>query len=380
MKVLVVGTGGALAGSGITTAADQMVRTLERMGHEPERLVAGSRLRRRPNRLSMENVRAVLSEAAALGRAARASDSEIVWLHTFGVPTLPAIRTLVQVIASRFVRRPIIVHFHAFGLEDLVARAGIVQRCTLRLVGRLSARLVAVHADAAAALEPYAPDRVVVLHNWVDVPADPAPLPPAPPFTAVFVGALTERKGVPQLIEAMRLLDDVPISLRLVGGVGDEGPAVAAAIQQAAADLVASGKVTFAGQLDAGGVRAELAGSHVFVLPSRAEGTPLAMVEALGEGRPVVVTNIGNMAAIVRDAGAGFVLPSRDPPDIADTLRAVIAEADGLASAGERAHRAATDRFSDRASRACIAEVLSQVPTPSRHRRRRSTRAPARRA
>ena len=47
MKVLVVGTGGSIV-SGISTAADEMVRTLPAFGHEAQRLNAGEQMRRRP--------------------------------------------------------------------------------------------------------------------------------------------------------------------------------------------------------------------------------------------------------------------------------------------------------------------------------------------
>src|SRR5690606_33447942 len=158
--------------------------------------------------------------------------------------------------------------------------------------------------------------RVITLPNWVEVPDQPTPLPSGLPHRAVFVGGLIARKGVPQLIEAMRLLADLPVVLTIVGGPGDEGPLVAAAIERAAEDLVQAGTLRFAGQLDATGVRAELRAAHLFVLPSEAEGMPLAMLEAMAEGRPVVVSDAGNMANVVREAACGVVLDRTGAIDI----------------------------------------------------------------
>lgn len=349
-----------MAGSGITTMADQMVRTLERMGHEPTRLVAGSRRRKRPNRLNVENVRAVLIEAVAVARAARRTEAEVVWLHTMGVPTLPAIRTLVQVLAVRAVGRRIIVEFHAFAIADQVARAGALQRAVLRLVGRLTSRLVALHRTDAEALRGHVGlDGVAILPNWVEVPPDPRPLPPWPPFTALFVGGLVERKGVPHLIEAMRLLDGVPLVLRVVGGAGDDGMRAAATLRHQAADLVQAGRVEFVGRLDEAGVRAELAQCHVFVLPSRAEGMPMAMLEALAEGRPVLVGDAGNMAEVVRETGCGAVLRAQEPVVIADALRNALLDPRRLADQGRQGHRAALDRFSGSNAAKLLATILS---------------------
>jgi len=358
VKVLVVGTGGSLTGSGITTAAEQMVRTLETMGHEPTRVVSGDRLRARPNCLNLENVLAVLSEAMTAGRAARANRADVVWLHTFGVPTLPALRALAQVLAVRAVRRPVIVQLHAFDLAGHVGRASILQRWVLRSLGRLSSRLVVLRAADAGALEACAPRAdVAILPNWVEVPPEPRPPPPGPPYVAVFVGGLIERKGVRQLIDAMRLLDDVPVRLRIVGGAGDEGEEAAAALRSSAADLVATGRVEFLGPLDPAGVRDALRGAHLFVLPSRAEGMPFSLLEAMAEGRPVLVGDAGNMAEIVRETECGDVLSSTDPVVIAGGIRSAFADLHRLADQGGRGHRAAVDRF----SRATAAQALSKT-------------------
>jgi glycosyltransferase involved in cell wall biosynthesis len=48
---------------------------------------------------------------------------------------------------------------------------------------------------------------------------------------------------------------------------------------------------------------------HLLVLPSRQEGTPLALIEAMFCGRPAVVTNIGGMADLVEDGVTGFIAP-----------------------------------------------------------------------
>lgn len=362
VKVLVVGTGGELAGSGITTLADQMVRTLKSMGHEPTRLVAGARLRKRPNRLNLENIRAVLTEAVAVAWTTRRTEADVVWLHTMGVPTLPAIRTLVQVLAVRAVRRRIIVEFHAFGVADQVAQARFLQRAVLRLVGRLSSRLVALHpGDADSLRTQIGTGDIVVLPNWVEVADEPTPLPPGPPFTAVFVGGLVERKGVSHLIKAMRLLADAPIHLRLVGGAGDDGEAAAVALRDAALDLAQAGRVRFVGELDASGVRSELRRAHLFVLPSRSEGTPMAMLEALAEGRPLLVGDAGNMAEIVRATGCGAVIASQEPAVIAEAIRELIGDPDRLADQGVRGHQAAVDRFSAAAASEALSKILGDL-------------------
>ena len=360
MKVLVVGTGGALGASGITTMADQMTRTLTQMGHEPTRLVAGGRRRQRPNRLNIENVLAVLTEAAAVARAARRTRTDVVWLHTFGVPTLPATRTLVQVLAVRATGRPIIVQFHAFALAETVEHAGPAFRRLLRWIHRLSWRLIVLQPTDAAAMRSVVGDGVAILPNWTEVDVRPEPLPPAPPFVILFVGALVRRKGLVELIESMRLLEDLPIRLRIVGGAGDDGPEFAKELRHQAADLVTSGRVTFVGQATRSEVHAELASAHLLVLPSRSEGMPMAVLEAMAQGRPVLVGDTGDLAAVVRGHGWGIVIGSQKPAVLASALRAATGDGSRLPEQGRRGHQLSLDRFSEGPAADRLAEVLSE--------------------
>jgi glycosyltransferase involved in cell wall biosynthesis len=85
---------------------------------------------------------------------------------------------------------------------------------------------------------------------------------------------------------------------------------------------------------------------------------PLAMLEALAEGRPVVVSDAGNMALVVREARCGVVLASTAPTDIATTLRRTLSDRQGLVAAAENAHRAALERYSVSAAKAQLAEIL----------------------
>jgi glycosyltransferase involved in cell wall biosynthesis len=280
VKILVVGTGGSIV-SGISTAADQMARTLAEAGHAVERLHAGERMRRRANAVNVENVRAVGADAVAVFRQARRRHADAVWIHTFGVPTLPALRALAMVAGARAAGSRAVVHFHAFGLEETVAEGGRPLRLVLRALLALADAAVVLHHSAADALDGVGGGSVHVLPNWVEVPERPTELPTRPPLRLVFLGGLVRRKGVHQLIDAMRLLDGAPVELRLVGGAGEDGPAGLDRLDADAADLVAAGRVTFAGERDPAGVRAELRAAHLFVLPSDAEGMPISMLEAM---------------------------------------------------------------------------------------------------
>jgi glycosyltransferase involved in cell wall biosynthesis len=265
-----------------------------------------------------------------------------------------------QVIAVRVAGSPVIVEFHAFDLSAKASQAGGRLRAVMWVLGRLSRRLVALHEHDASALRALAPGAdVTVLPNWVDVPDLGRVLPDAEPWRAVFVGGLTKRKGVSLLLEAMRLLGEERVHLRIVGGAGDDGPEAAEQIRRSAEDLVQSGRVEFLGELGREEVRQVLAASHLFVLPSEAEGTPMAMLEALAESCPVLVSDVGSMGSITRDMRCGAVLPSREPAAIAEGMRGILRNPREWATASVAAHRAALDHFSHHAVSTRLESILA---------------------
>lgn len=323
MRVLVVGTGGGIV-SGISTAADQMVRRLQEQGIDVERLVVGDARRRSPNRTNAENVRAALRDAANSFRKARTFDADVLWIHTFGVPILPVVKALALVIAGRLAGARPVVHLHAFGLEDALDEGGWVLAKALRLLDALSSLVVVLYGGAAEAIRLRTGARsVAVLENAVPVPAKSAPWPDSDPFVVLFVGGLVERKGLPALVQAMDLLTDLDVQLRLVGGAGEDGGETVVALRPVLKRLHELHRLVQLGELPQDEVRDQLRRGHVLVLPSSAEGMPMAVLEAMAEGRPVIVSCAGNMGQVVSEAGAGLVLDSVSSDSIASAVRSL---------------------------------------------------------
>jgi glycosyltransferase involved in cell wall biosynthesis len=135
----------------------------------------------------------------------------------------------------------------------------------------------------------------------------------------IFVGQLTERKGIDILIEAMRpLFKEHPgLSLKLVGA-GDMQMSLRASVES----IGLGDRVAFTGTIPSDEIPARIAQADLLVLPSRWDGWGLVVNEALASGVPVIVSDRCGAADLVRHGINGYVFPSED----VNTLRACLAK------------------------------------------------------
>jgi colanic acid/amylovoran biosynthesis glycosyltransferase len=168
-------------------------------------------------------------------------------------------------------------------------------------------------------------DRIHVVHCGVD-PASFAPSAATRgggPFTLVCVASLEEVKGHRFLIDACSVLRERGIDVRceLIG----EGP-LRPAVRRQISELGLGDHVRMLGGLPRSEVARHLARADAAVLAShptrqgRREGIPVALMEAMATGLPVVATAISGIPELVEDGVTGLLVPSGDAAGLADAL------------------------------------------------------------
>lgn len=205
------------------------------------------------------------------------------------------------------VRRPLVWHVHGIVASRLIDAAA----------GRL-ARGVIVPTAAAVPRLPGLPARVpvAVVPNGRPVSVVGPPRSPGRPPTVATVGRLHPDKGVDVLLRAVALARAaVPdLCLVVVGGpqAGSEGHAEV--LRALAAELGIAGAVTFTGADARPFARLAEAGATLYVgaARERSELLPLAVIEAMAAGYPVLYTDVGGVADLVRPGTTGrLVAPGR---------------------------------------------------------------------
>jgi glycosyltransferase involved in cell wall biosynthesis len=135
------------------------------------------------------------------------------------------------------------------------------------------------------------------VYNGVPDPDVQRPVPRQTTCELLFAGVLNERKGLRDLLTALasERLRHAPWHLSIAGN-GDETPFRNQSDMSGIAD-----KVTFLGWLPSPEMRDLFAASDVLVLPSRNEGLPMVIVEAMASGLAVISTPVGSIGdAIVK--------------------------------------------------------------------------------
>jgi glycosyltransferase involved in cell wall biosynthesis len=138
----------------------------------------------------------------------------------------------------------------------------------------------------------------------------------------VSVGRLSEQKGQILLVRAVAALVKKGIAVELVL-VGD-GP-MRADIEQVIAEEGIGGSVRITGYVSGDVVKKEILAARAFVLPSFAEGLPVAIMEALALGRPVVSTYVAGIPELVVPGRTGWLVPAGSIDALAPAIEAVLA-------------------------------------------------------
>jgi glycosyltransferase involved in cell wall biosynthesis len=252
-------------------------------------------------------------------------------------------RKLLIAATARALGVPYVLHLHGanyrtFWTDD---RPWLSRRIRAMFEG--AARVVVlgrVWRDFVAERAPGAAGQLVIVPN--------ASAPPVLPHVGggeqvhiLFLGRIGDRKGVPQLGEALFRMKSLPGWRATIAGDGNVDAARAKAAEYGLTD-----RVDLPGWVGPDCVAELIASADILVLPSFAENLPVSIIEAMADGVAVVATPVGAVEDIVTDGETGLLVPPGDVEALTAALTRLVADPvlrHKVGAAGRALHREKLD-------------------------------------
>ena len=240
---------------------------------------------------------------------------------------------------------PIVHMFHTLGeMKNRIARSDEEREGAYRIEGerqvirRADRIVVATLAELTQLRFLYKADasKMVVIPPGVNVSRFyPIPSDEAKEFVGLkpddrmilFVGRIEPLKGVDTLLEAMSCLqmkESRPVHLAIIGGDPSASPekmnAEMARLKNLCEVLGLDQSVVFLGVRDQDKLSYYYSAAEVVVMPSHYESFGMVALEAMACGTPVIASEVGGLAYLVRDGETGFTIPAEEPEMLCEKL------------------------------------------------------------
>lgn len=183
-------------------------------------------------------------------------------------------------------------------------------------------------------------DRLITVHNGIPDEPTGTSAPGAEPPVIVVVARFAAQKNQAMLLEAAARIRQ-PFRLLFVGA----GPTLAS-VQEKARELGLEDRTTFAGNRS--DVPELLRQSAIFALPTKWEGFPISILEAMRAGLPVVACDVGGVREAVTDGENGYLVDPTDTAALQRALEALLADGGLRATMARRSRLAFEQRFTAR--------------------------------
>jgi len=195
-------------------------------------------------------------------------------------------------------------------------------------------------------------DKIDLIHNAVEIQSSQSPgsgrdlisaldLPPDA-IVLVAAGRLTWAKGYEDLISALKLVveEDQRVYC-LIAGEGELRQKLETQIES----VGLTKHITLLGRLPRLEVLSLMEAGDIFVMPSRSEGTPIALLEAAALRKPILATSVGGIPELLKDGEECLLVPSPDLPELVNGIRKLIRDKGLAERLAENAHRRVLQDF-----------------------------------
>jgi len=263
---------------------------------------------------------------------------------------------------------PYVIYYHydvAFQVQHINRNsiAGILLLGLERFAFRRASAVWITSPSLMVKVKRFGARRIKIIPNWIDI-KEIEELPSfkkrSDEFRILFAGRLHRVKQVDLLIRAFYYLYKINPSVNMyILGDGEERQKLIALTN----DLGLRDSIHFLGLVDRRTVFEMMKQADVFVLPSRLEGNPRVLIEAMVSKVPIVATNVPGIRDMVQHMITGYLIDHHQPEELARAIEYVLRNKQDSANMVKRAYAFAKHNFSkEGVSQKIFDELLLLVP------------------
>lgn len=244
---------------------------------------------------------------------------------------------------ARLLGVPYVLHLHGGGYPNFWTDNDSARSRSIRAMFAGAARIIVLGRswrDFVVGRAPETASRIEVIPNAAPRPGR-SHQGGGETAHILFLGRLSDLKGVPELGEALGNMRDLLDWRATIAGDG-----LVEATRAKAAENGLSSRVDIPGWVDGERVAELLATADILALPSHTENLPLSIIEAMASGLAVVATPVGAVPDIIHHGETGLLVPVGDPKALTAALRRLVEDKalrQRLGAAGQAFHREKLD-------------------------------------
>lgn len=288
-----------------------------------------------------------------LVRTIRSRDVDLIHSHGKGAGIYSRLLTLLT-------RVPTVHTFHGLHVGEYGRTKKALYFLIERILGWFTARAICVSDGERQLIEAARfidPEKLRTVANGVEIPQERAPIPPSPPLRIVSVSRYDHQKYPELVIEIARQLRRLHPGLSFIISVLGDGEKRHRC--QELIDACNMGDfVELAGPTSR--PRDAFRGAHVYLSTSRWEGMPLAVLEAMSEGLPVVATDVVGNRDVVGNGKNGLLFPL-DEPETAVACLIEMSQTSVGTEAGRKARAMVQEHYSVARMTATTATIYDEI-------------------
>jgi len=222
------------------------------------------------------------------------------------------------IIVSKLLGIKVIIHSNACEFDSFFERQNKIQKRIIKATLNNADLIIAVSPEWAEVFRAISNTKVITIYNFIDIPDRNYYDMDSNYITTT--GQIGKRKGYYDIIKVIPSIVSENKKIRFKFCGNGEGDKICEEINK----LVISDCVDVSGWLPNSEIIELLKKTMVFVLPSYNEGMPLAILEAMSYGVPIISTNVGGIPTLVEHGVNGLIISPGDIKHLEDSLRLLI--------------------------------------------------------